>query len=257
MKLKQMYPDYQHCIVGIPNTLLHYYGAKAKPNRLPRLEQALARRPKNVVLIIIDGMGIDMMQHQLNPFSFLRRHIKDKITSVFPSTTVAATTSYYSGLTPIEHAWLGWAPYFPEVGRPVEMYTNKDYYTGEPIDKNFAATLPWRHIFDQIKEANANIQTTGVFPGSFTPGGVADFPEACERIIRQSKCPGEQFILAYWGEPDHTSHDFGPYSKEVKTVLTDINRQIQKMCSNLTDTLVIVSADHGHIENKHEVAIND
>ena len=257
MRLKPMYPNYKHCIVDIPNALLHHYGVVSKPYQMPKLKRALKRNHRNVVFIILDGMGIDMIQHQLGRFSFLRRHVCDKISSVFPPTTAAATTSFYSGLMPIEHGWLGWAPYFKEVERPVEIFTNKDYYTGQKVKANLAATMPWQHIFEKIKEVNPAIQMTEIFPQKIKSDGAADFQELCHRIIEQSKVPGDQFVLAYWGEPDHTSHMFGPYSKEVKDVLTNINACIQKMCSELKDTLVIISADHGHIENTREIYLND
>ena len=257
MRLKTMYPDYKHCILGIPNALLSHYGVKGKEYHLPKLEHALQHNHKNVVFMILDGMGIDMMQHQLGLFSFLRRHVTDKISSVFPPTTVAATTSYYSGLAPIETGWLGWAPYFKEVGCAVEMYTNKDYYMGTPISENVAARMPWQHIFDRIKAVNSAVQMTEIFPAKIKPDGAADFKEVCDRIVTQTQKEGEQFILVYWGDPDHTSHEFGPYSKEVGDVLRDLNQQIQKMCDELNDTLLIVSADHGHIDNNYEVMFDD
>ena len=112
MRSKLLYPNYDHSILGIPNSLLNYYGAKAHHTSLPILDKLLKQNYKNVILIILDGMGMDMLQHNLSPLSFLRCHIKTKISSVFPSTTTVATTTYYSGLTPIEHGWLGWVPYF-------------------------------------------------------------------------------------------------------------------------------------------------
>jgi len=249
MKLKTMYPDYKHCILGIPNALLGHYGVEAGEFHVPKLERALKHNHKNVVFMILDGMGIDMMQHQLGMFSFLRRHIKDKISSVFPPTTVAATTSYYSGLAPIETGWLGWAPYFKEAGCAVEMYTNKNYYTEEPVAANFAAKMPYQHVFERIKAVNPAVQMTEIFPVCIRPEGAADFKEMCDRIVAQTEKDGEQFVVAYWNDPDHTSHEFGPYSKEINDVLKNLNVQVKEMCAKLKDTLVIISADHGHIQN--------
>ena len=257
MKIKVTYPDYDHCILSISNTLLRYYGAPAKECRLPKLDDALKTNPKNVVFMILDGMGIDMMQHQLSRFSFLRRHIKDKISSVFPPTTVAATTTYYSGLEPIEHGWLGWAPYFKHLNRPVEMYTNKDYYTGEPVGEKVSDRIPYQHIFERIKSVNSAVQTTQFYPSTIDPEGAPDFQAMCDRILKQSKESGEQFIVAYWADPDHTSHGFGPYSKEIKDVLKDLNAKVKDLCAQLKDTLVIISADHGHIENNNEVMVDN
>lgn len=257
MKIKAMYPDYDHCISGIPNALLHHYGVHTSEYRMPKLKRALKHNYKNTVLIILDGMGIDMMQHQLGLFSFLRRHIKDKISSVFPPTTVAATTTFYTGLEPVEHGWLGWAPYFKDLNRVVEMFTDKDFYTGESVGEKVSDRIPYQHIFDRIKAVNPAIQLTAIFPSSIQSDGPNNFQEMCDRIEALTQKNGEQFILAYWPEPDSTSHEFGPYSKEVRNVLLDLNQKVQQLCAKLKDTLIIISADHGHIENNSEIMIDD
>ena len=256
MRTKVMYPNYEHSILGIPNALLQHYGVRAKECRIPKLERALKQNHKNVVFMILDGMGVDMIQNQLGMFSFLRRHVKDRLFSVFPPTTVAATTTYFSGLAPIEHCWLGWSPYFKDLDHVVEMYTGKDNYTGVPVG-NVSDRVPYQHLFDKIKPVNSAVQLTEIFPSKIKEDGAVDFQEMCDRVVQQTEKEGEQFILCYWEEPDHTSHGFGPYSKEVKDVLLDLNQKVQQMCAKLKDTLVIISADHGHIENNNEVLLND
>ena len=251
-----VYPNYNHSILGIPNSLIRYYGGKGHHSSLPVLDRYLGQDYRNVVLIILDGMGVDMLQHNLSNLSFLRRHIRDQITSVFPSTTVAATTAYYSGLAPIEHGWLGWSPYFKDLQRVVELYTNKDHYTGERQDKTVTRKMGYSHICDQITLADRDVRCTKIFPTFVDPNGPVDFNEFCLRIKQATRNKGRQFILAYWPEPDHTSHDFGPYSPEVQTVLKDQNAKIKKLCADLKDSLVIISADHGHTETQ-DTPIND
>lgn len=256
MRSKIFYPNYDRCILGIPNSLLSYYGAKAHHTSLPILDKLLKRNYKNVILIILDGMGADMLQHNLSPLSFLRRHIKTKICSVFPSTTTAATTAYYSGLAPIEHGWLGWSPYFKDLKRVVELFPNTDFYTGEHLPKKVTDRMPYTHLCDQITSANGKIHCSRVFPTFSDPKGPADFNQFCERIKKVSLKKGQQFVLAYWAEPDHTSHIQGPYSKGVRDILKEMDTQIKHMCADLKDSLVIISADHGHVDNT-DVFIND
>lgn len=250
------YPNYDHSILCIPNSFLQYYGAKAYHTTLPVLDKVLNQNYKNVVFIILDGMGIDMMQHSLSPLSFLRRHIKTKLSSVFPSTTMAATASYYSGLSPIEHGRLGWSPYFKDLNRVVEIFPNTGFYTGEKLQEKVIDRMPYTHICDQISRANPNVCTTFIQPSRIDPNGPSDISEFCARIKQQSVKEGKQFIFGYWTEPDHASHDDGPYSAHVKTVLTDLNQKMKHLCADLKDTVIIISADHGHIDNK-DVFLND
>ncbi len=62
---------------------------------------------------------------------FLRRKKAD-YHSVFPPTTVAATTSIRSGLQPCEHSWLGWDCYFPQINKNVTVFTNTETGTSTP-----------------------------------------------------------------------------------------------------------------------------
>lgn len=256
MKNKIFYPDYNHSILGIPNTLLHHYGVSTDVPNLPQLERALRKKYKNIIFIILDGMGIDMLQHTLSARSFLRSHVKTKISSVFPATTVAATTTFYTGLSPVEHGWLGWSPYFKDLDHVVEIFTNKDFYTGKLLSEKVAQKIPYVHIFDKIRSVNKDVCLTEIFPFFIKPDGVENFDQLCQRIKQQTSKKEEQFILAYWPEPDSTSHKFGPYSENVKKVLKDLNTKLKRLCAQLKDSLIIVSADHGHTENE-DIFLND
>jgi hypothetical protein len=46
------------------------------------------------------------------------------ISSVFPPTTTTATVTMETGLSPVEHGWLGWSLYFEEIGSNVDIFPN-------------------------------------------------------------------------------------------------------------------------------------
>ena len=50
--------------------------------------------------------------------------LKD-ITTVFPATTVAATTSMMTGLNPVESGMLGWDMYFKDTDETISLYLNR------------------------------------------------------------------------------------------------------------------------------------
>lgn len=59
--------------------------------------------------------------------------------------------------------------------------------------------------------------------------------------------PNEKFILAYCDNPDGLLHKFGTDSEEASNYIRETEQKIEKMCKNLgEDTIVIISADHGH-----------
>ena len=61
------------------------------------------------------------------------------------------------------------------------------------------------------------------------------------------KNPDEKFIFAYSDNPDGLLHKFGTTSDEAKQFIQETEIKIKDMCEKLgDDTIVIISADHGH-----------
>ena len=110
-----LFPDFNNNIVSLSNSLLKHYGIKPFHPTLGVLDEVLAQGKKNIIFMILDGLGENILKKHLKEQSFLRRHCVGTISSVFPPTTAAATTSFHSGLYPIEHGWLGWMPYFKDI----------------------------------------------------------------------------------------------------------------------------------------------
>ena len=96
--------DYKNSIISISNSILKYFDLKPYHDSLKELDKILEKKKyQNVVLLLCDGMGSINLKNNLEKNTFLRKnHLKD-ITSVFPPTTTAATTSILSGKTPSEH----------------------------------------------------------------------------------------------------------------------------------------------------------
>ena len=123
------YPDYQNnCILGIPNSILRHYGATPHHNTLPVLDERLKKGYKNIVLLVLDGMGMAALKKHA-PDGFLIKNCVMQLSSVYPCTTTSALTTYETGLTPLEHGWLGWAMYFKEIDKSVELFTGKQSAT--------------------------------------------------------------------------------------------------------------------------------
>ncbi|MDY6407376.1 MAG: alkaline phosphatase family protein [Pseudomonadota bacterium] len=245
--MKPVFPDYDHSILGIPNSVLKHYGVQTNYASLPVLDTYLQTEPKNIVIWIWDGFGSDLFQKLLSPKAFLKYHIKDELSSVFPPTTTAATTTYYSGLPPVVHGWIGWSPYFPEYGKAIELFSGKDTYTQCDTGIKPFQKLPYMHLFEKIRAHNPAISCHEIFPQKIRTDGVDTFEKQCDHILKYTQCGGRQFILAYWPEPDHSCHHNGTYDTSVQKLVRHMNHEAHKLCRKLKDTLLIISADHGHV----------
>ena len=242
--------DYDHSILSISNSLLQHFNVEHKYKSLSSLDNILAENYKNVVLLILDGMGIDIMKKNLPENSFLQKHIVCSVSSVFPPTTAAATTAIHSGLPPIASGWLGWMNYFPQYDKIIEVFRNKEFYSGKPIEPPFPAEtlLKYKSIYQKIVEQNPDMEYYRAFP-AFEPDGAKDFAEICAKIEKFCNADNKRKIIsAYWTEPDHAIHYRGADCKEVKRILRKINRNLKNLAEKLHDTLLIITADHGAMD---------
>lgn len=262
-----IYPDYNNSAVNTISSILKYYNAQTNHKSNKYLDERLSKKYKNVVFMVFDGMGIDMLEKNLKEDSYFRKNIKQKVTSVYPCTTTAAMTTYVSGLSPLEHGWLGWSLYFKEFGRSIDLFSNFDSATQVSAGNTHAAMTLMNNdtIFNKIDTStNSKIKSYSIYPEGF------DFPQypnthitvketetmmkKVESLCRQSD---EKFIMCYWPEPDHTMHQKGCYGTETRKILENINKKIELLSSSLTDTIMIISADHGLIDINETIYINE
>lgn len=260
------YPDYNRSILNIVSAIMKYYRRPYEYPTLPKLDVQLERFYKNVVLIVLDGMGTDMLESNLKPDEFLRKNFVQNVTSVFPSTTASAMTSYYTGVSPNEHGWLGWSMFFKEFCRTIDVFTNVDTYTKQPAATLNAAefVMPYETIFQSISESIiGEVQPFTISQSKVNISGkghihktAEKFERVCELIKLIAATDQQTFTYVQWCSPDDTAHRTGCYSDETKEKLTSISRMLEDLCKSLTDTLIIVSADHGMIDITDEVRID-
>ncbi len=254
-KVKQKFPDYTNCIANLANSILEEFGIKEKKRQsLKILEPYMTKGYENIVVILLDGMGKCIIDKNLDKDGFFHRHLVGEYSSVFPPTTVAATTSLFSGQNPSEHGWLGWDCYYPQVDKNVTVFLNTESGTDKPAaDYNVAWTYcGYENISSKIRNHGGNAYEVTPFMEPF-PG---TFKEICQQIKLLCEKPGKKYIYSYWNEPDSIMHKNGCEGKESKQVLQSLEKHVQLLCEELENTLIIVTADHGHMDSKG-VAITD
>lgn len=244
--------NYDRCITNLANSILQKYGVDTQGRKsLEAADEYLKKDHKNVVVFLLDALGINILEHNLSEDGFFRKHMVTEYHSVYPPTTVAATTAMLSGKNPCETGWLGWDCFIPQIGENVEMFTNNITGTKQPVaDYNVANTyFAYDNILEQINQLGTDVSAYGMMP--FMP----PFPDSLEKIIAGVKelCqkPGKKFVYAYWNEPDTTMHQFGCYGPEAKAIAKELEEKVENLCKDLQDTLVIVTADHGHMDSKN------
>ncbi len=272
-------PDYDCCLVNLANSILKKFGAETTAKTLPLADQYLVGTYKNVVLLLLDAMGTPILEKHLDRDGFFRSHLAGSFDSVYPPTTVAATTSVLSGLYPNEHGWLGWDVYYPQLGKNVTVFTNREQirekagavpdgtypdgrkkWTEQSLEEAQPAAefnagfqyTPYKNILDRIREAGGTAWP--VTP--FMPPYPQTFRAILDRVGDLCDEPGNKFIYAYWNEPDQTMHRTGTVSGNTHTVMTELEQMVGQAVSGLSDTLFLITADHGHMDSRNHCLLD-
>ena len=250
-----IFPNYEHSILNTINSILKYYKVDTKYNGLPELDEKLKHKYKNIVLVLLDGMGEHVLKNISSDGFFVNNEIT-KVTSVCPSTTTAAIKTYYSGKPPIETGWIAMSQYFKEYGRALEMLRRVDSYTHEPIknaSKDVFDLIKYVPIYDQIEKESPNVKAYEINPGfcdsrSKRNLNADSLDVMCDYIKSICYNQDQNFIFAYSDKPDTILHKYGCNSNEAKEFVLDAQKHIEKLCADLkeSNTLIIVTADHGH-----------
>lgn len=245
-----IYPDYENCLTNVACSILKHFNLPVTHKTIPYLDGILTKNEyKNILMIVYDGLGLEIIKKNLPNNTFFSKNIKHTITSVFPSTTASATTSLLSGLNPCEHGWVGYDIYFKEINKNVSIFSNKIKDTDiEAAPHNVANTyLSYENVIDRINNT-AEYKAYSLFP--FGKESYKNLEDMHEKIQQLCKLDGKKYIYAYYNEPDHTMHRNGTTGEITKPLIERLNNTTEKLIDNIDDTLVVILADHGHIDTK-------
>ena len=252
---KLILPDYNNSIVNLACSIRKYFDLNYNHNTLKIVDDILEeKKPKNVVVILFDGMGSKLLKEKLNKKSFLLKHLSAEISSVVPSTTTASTTSMLTGFTPKEHGWLGWDIYIKPIDKIVTMFTNEEKDTHEKVSEESVSKkyFPYNKITDLINHDGkyyANI----ISP--YEKDSYDNIDDMFNTIRDNLNKKEKNYIYGYYINPDEIMHMEGTDSENTTKVFQMVNQKVEEFSLNLKDTLLIVVADHGHI-NSSEIVLS-
>lgn len=198
----------------------------------------------------------EQILNRMSPRGYFNSNKADCVTSVYPSTTTAALTTYYAGRPPYETGWIAWSQYFKEYGRAMDMLKHTESYLGDSYPKAnldvFAEVVNYETIFEKIEKASPRIKAYEIEPTyadkrakrSIRADSIEEIVDSIEMLCKN---PDEKFVFAYCDCPDGLLHKYGASSDEAKEFILNAENKIQELEQKLSDdTIIIISADHGH-----------
>ena len=218
----QVKNNYNECLTNLACSIRKYFDLKYHHNTLSYIDEILEReKPTNVVLMLLDGMGSNIIDRALDKDSFFIKNRLKKITTVFPATTTAATTSIRTGLNPVEHGMMGWNTYIYPIDKTITLFMGTEKESKEVSEEfnKIKDKLLTKSISEELNEVG-KYKSLELFP---FPAGNAivynNLDEMMNIILAETSKEGKKFIYAYNDEPDHTMHEYGPDSKEARDLI--------------------------------------
>lgn len=257
-------PDYQGgSIVNLMATVVQGLGgASLGYAPLSMLEPAQLQNYRHIVLIVIDGLGHQYLC-QAGQGGILHAHLKDRISSVFPTTTTTAITSLLTGLAPQQHGLTGWHTWFKELGCVLNVLPARARFGGNGLrDTGLDVASLYDHVpvFERIPTPSCTVAPKHIAHSDFNLAlrGRAEIRayqsleqmfELTARAVRVSE--GRSYVYTYWPELDRIAHEFGIGSEAASRHLAEIDAAFGHFLEYMagSDTLVIVTADHGIIDS--------
>ena len=260
-------PNYTYgSIVNLVNSIMTNYGLKSL---YEPLRDFTLPAHKNLVLMVIDGLGLSFLQ-QYGKDSCLLHNTKAELTSVFPSTTAAALTSLMTGVAPLQHGLTGWFMYFRELataGVPLRFMPRFAEMNLSDMDVDINDLLNFEPIFRRITrdmfllcpKLTIDSPLSNYCYADKTKYGYEKVEECFAMIEKQIlKNEKDEMVFAYIPHFDEVSHLFGINSPEAINMFQHIDNLFDNLVKKTkdTDTLYIITADHGMVDTTPETVLN-
>ena len=242
---------------------------RLKPVKL--IDDSVEVPQRKVILFFVDGVNREVFRKMLaagelgNIDKYLIKRgvcVEDAVTAV-PSITYAITTTFLTGQVPAHHGILG-NRYFDREHLFFADYTTTATY--RDTDKDYRSPTLYEILDDKLSVSIQTAMRRGVYRkiDNWATSGIRWFfnfiPEIDALVAERFYLIGEiakkagkwpALIFAYFPATDEMGHRYGPFSRQYRRSLLNVDEQIGRICAALKanhlleSTYLIFVSDHG------------
>lgn len=259
-----LFPAYgDYCFANVPHTVASLLGADTGRTLPPDvLDGVDAAGIDTVVVALVDGFGLDGWKRRHGDNEFLarvtERGVVTPLTSIYPSETAAAVTTFHTGCLPAEHGVIGWNLYEPTVDEAFEALPFRTKSGDEPTGLSRDDVADADPLYPELAEAG--IESTLVDPHAAQQSSVRERPyESLDEVgptLRDAveSADDPAYVFTYVPHVDHAAHAEGTDSATYDETVAAVCEQLRTGLVDGLDraaaenTLLVVTADHGHVD---------
>ena len=278
-------PDYLgRSLANIPATVATLLDApfQGLPPLQEELWSPLAGQAKRVIVLLLDSLGWEIYRREREKLEWLTSAavVEAKITTVFPSTTVAALSSIWTGFAPAQHGMVGLRLFFPDFGLLGQMIGFGPTFARFPGSMIDAGLDPRKFL--AVPGFGEQLSAAGVASHSFKGNpivhsalsimhdrgvtlqhgyhSVTDMFVQLRQLL-ESTAGQRLYANAYWPAIDTICHFRGPDHPAVGAeVVSTLNLLKSELLDRLSpaarrDTVIMITGDHGHVNTPASMAI--
>jgi hypothetical protein len=255
-------PNYKsNNIINLVSSISQNFNQPHSYSQLTNLNSKSLKKYKNIILLVIDGLGYNFLKSHKD--SFLGNNLHSSLTSTFLSTTTCANIAFHVGYPAQQHALTGWDINLKEIGSIVSILPFTPAHSNESLSNSGLKVSQVLDIKSFHKNLNADCYSFAdkiVFASPFAHH-VTQYTEKIpttnyKNLITKLKnltlkpSRKRRFLHGYIHEFDKSSHIYGTNSEISKAVFLEIEKKIKFLVNSLkgTNTKLIITADHGFID---------
>ena len=225
------------------------------------------KNKKHMVFILFDGFGYEKLM-SLDDNSILKQNLVRKINTVNPTSTACVLTSLMSCKYPNEHGIYGWwdynkefdIDYFPLLfeERKTGISLNEknikldDIYKFEPIFDKFKTKV---NVYENVNIINSDY--TKMFTKNASTYGYRSVKDCFNKLAKNLKNEtSNTFNYIYIEGLDLASHSYGTDSKEVLSIIEEVEVGIKSIIKSNSEVSFVLTADHGQVNMKEMIYLN-
>ena len=273
ISMKPMHqPDYAgYGIANLMASITSALGTVREPTAIaacPAVSGAQLAAARHVVLLVIDGLGRAQLAQHAPDGAIARARVTD-LSSVFPSTTASAVTTFMTGDAPITHGLTGWHTWFKElgvIGTPLPFRIRGSAVSLQDLGVGAQQLFQTRALSTRLSRRSVLIHPQDLCATAYTRAHSGDAQvrpyrtliELVDAICALGTEAEASYCYAYWPQLDSLSHTFGAHSERAGAHLRELDDAVAQCAERLrgSGTVLLVCADHGFIDTREDTRLS-